>query len=316
MRPRSLGRYLLSISLSISAAWLLAGCGNPQPPIVGPAANAQANTMASIFVKSHDLIYAADGEGSVEIVSYPAGEKVGSIYYGLYSYLGGECADRAGNVWITDYSTIEEYPHGGSKPIWENFAKWYLTGCSIAPKTNDVAAVGQSGTVFIWSNGRGKAKVYHTRRSYTLRYCGYDAGGDLFVDGFDPRNNNDFLFFELPSGGSKLVRVTLDKKIRGAGQVQWDGKYVAIQDTAAPYDIYRVTVSGNTGTVVNTIAFDGLRKRVAASWIVGATVLIPYSVDGRFTNGVGIFDYPEGGKPIGILHGKTYKYVIAVTLSK
>src|SRR6202042_3409432 len=95
MRPCCLGRYVLSIS----AAALLAGCGGSQPPIAEPGVPPQDNPMANVPAKGQRLLYVADLDGFVEIVSYPAGKKVGSISYGLYSYLGAECADRSGNVW-------------------------------------------------------------------------------------------------------------------------------------------------------------------------------------------------------------------------
>ena len=295
---------------------MLADCGGSQPPLAKPGSNAQGNRMASVLAQAQDLLYVANADGFVGIISYPAGERVSSINYGLYSYLGSECADRSGNVWITDYDVIDEYPHGGTNPIWDKSTQWYLTGCSVAAKTNDVAAVGQNGLIFIWSNGRGKAKKYRTKSFYTLRYCGYDADGNLFVDGFEPYNNHKFIFFELPSGGSKLTRVSLDRKIGGAGQVQWDGRYIAIQDTHAPFNIYQVKVTGNTGTVVNTIALVGLRKPVTASWIAGSTVLVPYGARGKFADAIRIFNYPAGGQPISILRGKTNRYIVAVTLSR
>jgi hypothetical protein len=311
MRPRCLGRYILSIG----TAAFLAACGGAQPPITGSGVNAQRST-AGVSKQGRDLLYVAESVGVVNLISYPRGEKVGSIDYGLYSSLGGECTDRAGNVWITDYGLIDEFSPGGTKPIWEKGAKWYLSGCSVAAKTNDVAAVGQHGTVLIWSNGRGKAKAYHTKSFYTLRYCGYDDAGNLFVDGFEPYNNHNFVFFELPSGGKRLIRVSLNLKIEGAGQVQWDGRYVAIQDSDAPYNVYQVKVSGSTGSVVNTIALDGLHKPVTASWIVGSTLFVPYSARGKYANAIGVFNYPSGGKPTYVLHGKSYRYVIAAALSK
>jgi hypothetical protein len=125
-----------------------------------------------------------------------------------------------------------------------------------------------------------------------LRHCGYDADGNLFVDGFEQYNNDKFILFELPSGGRKLTKVSLDRKISGAGQVQWDGRYLTIQDSDAPYDIYQVSVSGNMGSVVHTIAFDGLRKPVEASWIAGSTVFVPYGVRGSSANGIGVSTIP------------------------
>jgi hypothetical protein len=308
-------KSLTHYTLIVSTAAFLSGCGNSQLPLAQAGVNAQINRAASLPAKSHDLLYVALGGGHVEILSYPAVAKVGSIYYGLYSYLQAECSDPSGHVWITDYSGISEYRHGGTKPIIQDFTEWDLTGCSVAPQSDDLAAVGQS-TIFVWSHGVGKAKQYRTKSKYTLRHCGYDADGNLFVDGFDPANNNKFILFELPSGGRTLARVALDQKIGGAGQVQWDGRYLAIQDSDAPYDIYQVSISGGMGSVVNTIAFDGLRGRVEASWIAGSTVFVPYSVRGDFPNGIGVFNYPAGGQPISILEGKQYKYVSAVTLSR
>lgn len=312
MSPRRLSSYVLSIS----AAALLTACGNPQPSILQPGGNAQDNMRSQVSANGQNLLYVADADGNVEILSYPAGKTVSSIYYGLYSFLGGECADRSGNVWITNYGVIDEYPHGGTTPIWRKSAPWYLTGCSVAAKTNDVAAVGQRGTVSIWRNGRGKSKTYHTKSFYTLRYCGYDPDGDLFVDGFEPYNSHKFIFFELPIGGRKLITVSLDRKIGGAGQVQWDGRYITIQDTEAPYNIYQVKVSGGVGTVVNTIAFDGLRKPVTASWIAGSAVFVPYSAGGKFANAIGVFNYPRGGEPIGTIREKRARYIVGVTLSR
>ena len=312
MRIWGFGSRALS---SCVVAAMLAGCGS-QPPIGAPGAMPQSNPMASFSAKGQNLLYVADLNGIVKIVSYPAGEKMGSIYYGPYSNLSGECTDRSGNVWITDYDIIKEYAHGGTKPIADKSFKWYLKGCSADPKTNDVAAVGQSGTVFIWSSTGGKVKTYHTKAFYTLRYCGYDADGNLFVDGFEPNNNDKFLFFELPSGGTKFTQVSLDRKVRGAGQVQWDGRYVAIQNSDPPYAIYQVKVSGDTGTVVNTIGLDGLRAPVGPSWIAGSTVFVPYSVRGKFGDAIGVFGYPAGGKPVSVLQGKPYRYVNAVTLSR
>jgi hypothetical protein len=303
-------------ALTIGAAVLISGCGSSQPPVAEPNVNAQVNPITSYSARGGDLLYVADTSGDVQLVSYPAGKKVGSIYYGLYSFIGGECSDRSGNVWITDYSGIAEYPHGGTKPITQKFARWDLTGCSVAPKSNDVAAAGQMGTVFIWSGGRGRARTYHTKSFYTLRYCGYDADGNLFVDGFEQYNRDKFLLFELPSGERKLTSVSLDQKIHVAGQVQWDGRYLAIQDEGASHSIYQIKVSGNIGTVVNKIAFQGLRKPVKASWIAGSTIFVPYSAAGRFPNAIGIFNYPGGGKPIDVLRGGAYRDVGAVTLSR
>lgn len=264
---RTLTRY----AFTVGTLALLTGCGSLPSPIAPPGANSQAVPIATDAVAGKDLLYVADGTGAVEILTYPGGKRVGSISYGLYSYLRAECSDRSGNVWITDYNGVAEYAHGGTTAIKRKSFTWDLTGCSVDPKTNDLAVVaaGKTGTVFVWSSDHPKLRTYHTKSIYALRYCGYDENGNLFVDGVEQYNRDKFVLFELPADGSKLNMVSLDRKIGNAGQVQWDGRYMTIQDRDAPYHIYQIKISGSAGTVVNTIAFDGLRKPVEASWING-----------------------------------------------
>jgi hypothetical protein len=296
------------LAIASLAASLLAGCAAfPLSPSSETAAT-QAREA-----KGHSLLYAIVS-GAVNILTYPDGEKVGSIEYGLYSYLTGECSDRSGNVWIADYATLAEYAHGGRKAIAHKSFTWYVGGCSVDPASNDLAVVGQQGHVYLFRDERGKAHVYHTNASYELRYCGYDSHGNLFVDGVNIDGGT--LFFELPSDGRQLVALTLDKKIGNPGQIQWDGRYVAIQDRDRPYHVYQVTFSGSQGTVVNTIAFAGLRKPVGTSWIDGSAVLVPYRDRGHAADAVGLFSYPAGGNPVNILKGSIYRYVSAVTVSR
>jgi len=296
------------LPIAILSAVLLAGCAilSLSPPPEGTTTQARE-------AKGRSLLYVIVS-GAVNILTYPDGEKVGSIEYGLYSYLAGECSDRSGNVWIADYATLAEYAHGGTKAIAEKSFTWYVGGCSVDPASNDLAVVGQQGRAYVFRDERGKAHVYRTNPPYGLRYCGYDAHGNLFVDGVNI--DGETVFFELPRGGGKLVELTLDKKIGNPGQIQWDGRYVAIQDRDRPYHIYQVTFSGSKGTVVNTIALAGLRKPVGTSWIDGGTVLVPYRNRGHSADAVGFFNYPAGGNPVNILKGSTYRYVTAVTVSR
>jgi hypothetical protein len=302
-------RGFRDLAMASLAASLLAGCAALP---LGPSS--EAATTQAREAKSPSLLYVIVGTGAVNIVTYPRGEMVGAIEYGLYSYLTGECSDRSGNVWVADYATLDEYAHGGTKAIARKSFTWDVRGCSVDPASNDLAVVGQQGHVYRFRDERGKAHVYRTNASYQLRYCGYDAHGNLFVDGVNI--DGEALFFELPSGAGKLVELTLDKKVGNPGQIQWDGRYVAIQDRDRPYHIYQVSFSGSQGTVVNTVAFAGLRKPIGTSWIERATVLVPYRVRGHSADAVGLFNYPAGGSPVNILRGSAYRYVTAVTVSR
>lgn len=312
MKTLAFRPYVLSIAVAMV---LPAGCGGPQPTAGALGTIPQGNPTERTTDKSQPLLYVAERTGLVEIVSYPAGERVASIYLGPYSPPSGECSTQSGNVWITNGTSIDEYAPSRKRPIARKGANETLTGCSVDPKTNDLAAAGDKGHLFIWHSGGGEPTTYTTKPYYTLEYCGYGDRGNLFIDGVETYNRS-VAVFELPRGSNKLDRLSLDRKIRGAGQVQWDGKYVAIQNGDSPHDIYQVKISGYTGTVVNTISFNGLRKHVASSWILGATVLVPFGIRGRFVNAIGVFNYPAGGNPISILKGTTYRYISAVTLSR
>jgi hypothetical protein len=317
MRRKALNTKILARhALTIGAITLFTSCGSVQPPTAQTPAGAPVTPSESASVKGQSLLYVAESTGNVEIVSYPAGTIVSSIDYGLYSYLEAECADRFGNVWITYYDALEEYAHASTKPTAQKSFKWYLSGCSVYPKTSDVAAVGQRGSIFVWNYPGGRVKTYRTKSFYALRHCAYDSQGNLFVDSSDPKKNNGFMLFELPNGGRKFFAVSLNESIGSPGQVQWDGRYLAVQDADAPYDVYRIKVSGTTGRVMSTVAFDGLRAPVKASWISGSAIFVPFSEHGKAADAIGVFNYPGGGEPTNTLRGKKYDYISALALSR
>ena len=75
-------------------------------------------------------------------------------------------------------------------------------------------------------------------------FLGYDKTGNLFVDGYD--SSYKFHYAELPAGGSSFTDITLSQTPVGSGNVQWDGKYMAVGDTAST--IYQT----QGGTVVSS----------------------------------------------------------------
>lgn len=305
MKGLNFAHYSLTIGV---AAALLVGCGGSQPMVSAPGVMPQSRTT-----KNQALLYVVASNGHVNFVTYPAGEKAGSIDFGLYSYLTAACSDGSGNVWIVNYGALDKYAYASTKAIRIRSFPFGVASCAVDLASNDLAAVGQ-GSVGIVRNERGKAHVYRAESYYQLRSCGYDTSGDLFVDGVQS-DNGHAVFLELPSGSSKLVKLTLGKKISDPGQIQWDGHYVAIQDRKKPYDIYQVSFSGSKGTVVNTVAFTGLREPVMPSWIQGATAIVPYSRHGKFSDAVGFFNYPAGGAATKVLSGRTYRYAVAVTIA-
>ena len=136
-------------------------------------------------------------------------------------------------------------------------------------------------------------------------YCGYDSQGNLFVDGIS--YGIGYIFAELPEGSASFTNITLDPKI-GSGLVQWDGSYITIEVARDP-TIYRIAVSGSSGTVVGTTTLYthvGKLKAYALTWIQGNTV-----VGGHWGTDqqpykdyeVGYWRYPKGGNAFKLISG-------------
>jgi hypothetical protein len=309
MRFLGFGPYPLS---ACAAAAMLAGCGGSQPSIGAPGAMPQTSAIATRAergkswmlpeAKNEDLLYVTipgeSSSGTVEIFSYPAGNQVGE----LSLYASELCSDTAGNVFITQglradsYSTIFEYKHGGTQPI-ATLSDAYkgALGCSVDPATGNLAVANTggfdgTGNVLVYPNATGTPTVYQT--PFQAEYCGYDGNSDLFAIGYEPGGSKgSYPLTELAKGGSKFANVTLDKPVKLADGVQWDGKYLVAGDGTNNVNngrLQRYAIKGNHG-----ISVKGMRLGVEAFsfFIQGSTVLVP-SNGGK----VWFLSYPGGGR--------------------
>ena len=128
-------------------------------------------------------------------------------------------------------------------------------------------------------------------------FCGYDAAGNLYLDG--KRATALFNSPNCPTAPKPWSILTANQTIKMPGQVQWDGKHVAIGDTSlSPSVVYQFSVSGKKATKTGATTLAGTRS-VRQFWIDGDRIVGPdYGVD------VGIWAYPAGGaatKKIAIL---------------
>ncbi len=291
-----------SVAAPVLAVAVLAGCStaardgmiSPQPAVGSRMA---ARPMAG------DLLYLSDVKTDVVYVySYPQGKLVGTL--ADFVAPRGECASASGNVWIVDSGTyaVLEYTHGGTSAITALNIEGVPAGCSVDPLTNNVAVTsrGTSVTVTVFRHAHHKWEPFHFRDPQMRPvFCGYDAKGNLFVDGLG--KGNVFRLDELVRGGSMLASVAVSQSIKAPGQVQWDGTDLAIGDAGvAPSVVYRFSegTGGLTETGATTL---GGTASVRQSWIAGSTIIGPdYGKD------VGFWNYPEGGaasKVLRAVHG-------------
>ncbi len=230
-----------SVAAPVLAVAVLAGCStaardgmiSPQPAVGSRMA---ARPMAG------DLLYLSDVKTDVVYVySYPQGKLVGTL--ADFVAPRGECASASGNVWIVDSGTyaVLEYTHGGTSAITALNIEGVPAGCSVDPLTNNVAVTsrGTSVTVTVFRHAHHKWEPFHFRDPQMRPvFCGYDAKGNLFVDGLG--KGNVFRLDELVRGGSMLASVAVSQSIKAPGQVQWDGTDLAIGDAGvAPSVVYR-----------------------------------------------------------------------------
>ncbi len=195
-------------------------------------------------------------------------------------------------------SQMVEYAHGGTSPIATlGDPGEYPEGCAVDPATGNLAvtnfyATSGPGSVSIYAGAQGTPQVYSDPNLANVRLCGHDANGNLFVDGVD--SGSSFVFAELRKGAGALKDIAFKQSVEWPGEVQWDGKHIAVGDTDA-VKIYRTT---SKGKVVGTTQLGGANY-VNQFWIVKGKRHEPSTVvaASQDANVVGIYDYPAGGSP-------------------
>jgi hypothetical protein len=303
---------------------MLAGCGasamQPSggavvPQGAGPSVHADGRSWMAAKAKSENLLYLSDVvTNDVYVYSYPQGRLVGTL-----KSLGqprSECADAAGDVWIADVQAyqIVEYPHGATKPIVALSTFGAPHGCSVDSKSGDLAVAGGLGGLVLSVFHRGPHNVWRDAKRYSdsailiADFCGYDAAGNLFVDGVSKKNGGSFRLAELPYRGNALVNITVSQSVKAPGQVQWDGNDVAVGDTGvSPSVVYQLAVSGSSATEIGSTTLGGTTS-VRQFWIQAKDLIGPdYDVQ------VGFWSYPSGGSPTKTLTG-LHGYGAAVSL--
>lgn len=270
---------------------LAGGCsGAAQTPAVAPFNG--AGSWIRHTSGSSPLIYASDEE-NVLIYDY-SGNKVGEL--SGFGNAGGLCTDANGDVFVPDRGRelIYEY-QGGSLPVDViDDRPEAPESCAVDPTTGNLAVVNYT-NVEIFSPGTSGSPVAYTAPNIQdYAYGAYDSSGNLYVDGTTSKHG--MAFAALDKGSQKFVAVPLsgigNRDHRAAG-VQWDGQYVAVGDSLAG-SIYRVAVSGSSGTIVQTIKVRGWFGHYPIDFaIAGKKLLFPLSDKLLF------FAYPKGGKRTG-----------------
>jgi hypothetical protein len=165
----------------------------------------------------------------------------------------------------------------------------------VDPTTGNLAVYSASNVVFgVAIYSPEPRHRWHAPRVYSFALpqnaCSFDSGGDLFIAGFT--SNNELSLAELPKGASSFETITLDKKVKPQGDIQWDGQYLAIADYGTT-TIHRFALNGTHGKQIGLVTLSQA-KYIGQFWIEGNIIV----GSGTLNNDVGFWRYPQGGKPL------------------
>jgi hypothetical protein len=243
--------------------------------------------------------------GALYVYTYPSLKFIG-VLEGA-SGPRGICSNRGGDIFVPFVyipGGIYEYAHGEGSPIADLGLMYdWPNGCSVSPKTGALAVVagpnhyGAAVAVYHYGGKHGYrfATGYPVSSMAHTDFCGFDEDGNLFVDGVD--GSDKFALAELPKAGKAFVAISVSQAIVAPGQVQWDGKHLAIGDTGvSPSVVYQFDVSGSSATAVGSTTLAG-SQQIQQFWIQGETLVAPDvkrscgSADGC----IAAYHYPAGG---------------------
>jgi hypothetical protein len=298
---------------ALLTAAFLAGCGGAASGItptgsilVPPGTERKAGS-------GQQLLYLSDFvHKQVSVYKYPAYSSE-SPYQTLmgFNIPLGECSNGK-DLWIVDEGAhdVLEYEAGGTTPIatLKGQRDQNPFTCSYDPTTRNLAVANGStdhsndvATVMVYKHAKGKPKTYKcasifTQYGHGFSFVGYDSRGDLFADAWGAASYNPTLC-ELPKDGLKMKTVALDRVLSSPGQIQWDGKHLAVGDYAANV-IYQFVIKKYKAMTKGTISLEGAYNRCIQFSIAEQTVVCPTQ---ESDGGTPIYAYPQGGSPINVI---------------
>lgn len=221
------------ISLAIAVLAALSACAAAPTSIpMGLAAPQTKGTWMDHHATGGDLLYVSYYESEVVgVFNYPSGKMVGALTD--VGYIVGLCTDASGDVFVGRQGSILEYRHGDTTPVATlDDGKFTAWACSVDPTTGNLAVAntgtGRKDNIAIFQHAAGKPTIFRNANFLEYFGCGYDASGNLYIMAFGKGSGGPNLLGELPKGQGAIKIVTLSHTPEGEGDVQWDGKYVAV----------------------------------------------------------------------------------------
>ncbi len=306
-------RFAFSVCV---AALLLGGCGGSARQVddVATIPASQATIQQSVAdrssmhpaAKSGDLIYMSRyASQTVEISTYPKGKPVSTLTGFLQ--VGGLCTDTKNDVWVVDVGLgrLVEYAHGASEPLRTikdgngEYGGPGLSSCAVDPTTGDLAVPEQNGEytgdIAIYKAARGRPQRFLFKGSREFSYCVYDPAGNLYVSGLPPPPYHASILGELPSGHRQVIKLHVIQHYPyyfTLGQMQWDGKFLAMEIPRLRKSdiVLRFAIQGHTAKLKSIVA---LKASIGGGFLLQP----PYAISDTAA-AVAFWNYPNGGRPV------------------
>ena len=248
-------------------AIVVSACGMAgQPPSAAATSSRSSESWMSPETQGQDLLYLSDisdeRRGHLFVSAWPTvGKLKASAHRGANARIeratfgSRTCRDTTSSSIRTGAQT----PGGLSTPGAPR-------GCSVDPRTGELAVTGGVSGMILAVYHRTKhnsgsiRKSTPTRRYRSAAFCGFDAEGNLFIDGLDKARAAHSGWPSCRDHATGLVDISVNQRIAGAGQVQWDGRPSPWATRRHPSVIYQFSVRGSAATLVGSTTLDGAKS--------------------------------------------------------
>jgi hypothetical protein len=251
--------------------------------------------MSPDAVKASNLLYVSSyTDNRVTVYTYDDGNAIKLVGELAIAQPGGMCTDKAGDVWVPSYDsqTIEEFAHGGAKPIRSiKRSAGDPYACAVDPLTGNLAVTyeypygkyGLGGGVVLYAKGQ-RPRAIGPDYLAPIGFAVYDNAGNLFVDGTPCYTSyceplyNETLLLEYPAGGGgfqplTVVGATLDQ----ATGLDWIKPSLLLTDNDASthkVTAYKLIVRGHNATVVGTLRLKHAGPAYGV-WVRAGLIIVP-----------------------------------------
>jgi hypothetical protein len=318
MKLSSLAKYALTVTIGVAT---LAACSNSGGSSLAPSGASVGMQQSGLFSPDQFLpnkkkkkqpyqYFSNLSNGTLLEFDYPKSDaSIGSI--SGVTAPQGECTNvlfgtGKKTFWVTSSTsgpgTIQEFKVGGTTPMATLQAPSGDTpvGCAMSTTGDLVATSITNGHVDLFKGAKGTATQLTTPLIEAF-FAGYDKSGNLYVDGF---NSSTFDFVELPKGSKSWETLSLSNSVEFPGSVQYDGKYITVNDQEG-HAIYGYRCSSGSCTLERTVSLSGA-SGCGQTWIARGYVIC----------GAEIVKYPAGGNPIAHLGTSSFEPLGAVQVEK